>query len=69
MFSGCSVLLDSKETKLGSSDPEASPSAGENTGIALVPHRAWKYVTAGISGGVYISKVPGCHLVSQMSFQ
>ena len=31
---------DSKETELGSSDQEASPSAGKNTGIVLVPCRA-----------------------------
>ena len=28
---------DSKETELGSSDQEASPSAGKNTGVVLVP--------------------------------
>ena len=28
---------DSKESELGSSDQEASPSAGKNTGIVLVP--------------------------------
>ena len=32
MFSGCAVLLDSKEVKLGSSNQEASLSAGENRG-------------------------------------
>ena len=37
MFSGSTVLTDSKETKLGSSDQEASPSAGKNTGVVLVP--------------------------------
>ena len=36
-FSGCTVLPDSKETKLGSSNQEASPSAGKNTGLVLVP--------------------------------
>ena len=35
--SGCTVPPDSKETKLGSSDQEASPSAGKNTGVVLVP--------------------------------
>ena len=30
--SGCAVLLDSKEVKLGSSNQEASLSAGENRG-------------------------------------
>ena len=28
---------DNKETKLGSSDQEASPSAGKNIGVVLVP--------------------------------
>ena len=37
MFSGSTVLSDSKETELGSSDQEASPSAGKNTGVVLVP--------------------------------
>ena len=32
MFSGCTVLPDSKETELGSSDQEASPSASKNNG-------------------------------------
>ena len=37
MFSGCTVLPDSKETILGSSNQEASPPAGKNTGVVLVP--------------------------------
>ena len=37
MFSGCSVPLDSKESELGSIDQEASPSAGQNNGVVLVP--------------------------------
>ena len=41
---------------------EASPSAGENTGIVLVPCRAGKSVPTAISGGVDISEFPGCHL-------
>ena len=69
MFSGCTVLPDSKETELGSSDQEASLSAGKNTGIVLVPCRAWKCVPTAISGGVDISEVPGCHLLRQMSSQ
>ena len=41
---------DSKETKLGSSDQEPSPSAGKNTGVVLVlvPCCAWKYVPTAI---------------------
>ena len=33
----CTVLPDSKDTELGSSNQEASPSAGKNTGVVLVP--------------------------------
>ena len=37
MFSGCTVPPDSKDTELGSSDQEASPSEGKITGVVLVP--------------------------------
>ena len=63
MFSGCTVPLDSMETKIGSSNQEASPSAVKNTGIVLVPCRTWKCVPTAISGGADISRVPGCHLL------
>ena len=69
MFSGCTVSPDSKETELGSSDQEVSPSAGRNTSIVLVPCHAWKCVPTAISSGVGISKVPGCHLLRNMSSQ
>ena len=69
VFSGCCVPPDSKETELGSSDQEASPSADKNTGIVLVPCCTWKCVPAAISGVVDISKVPGCHLLRQMRSQ
>ena len=69
VFSGCSVAPDRKETELGSSDQEASPSTGKNTGVVLVPRRAWKWVPTAISGGVDIFEVPGCHLLQQMSSQ
>ena len=58
MFSGCTVPPDSKETKLQSSNQEASPSAGKNTGVILVPF-----------GGVDISEVPRFHLLHKMSSQ
>ena len=48
MFSGCTVLPDSKETKLGSSDKQASQSAGKNTKAVLVPCCAWKCVPTAI---------------------
>ena len=54
---------DNKETEHGSSNQEASPSAGKDTGIVLVPCCAWKCVPTAISGGVDISEVPGCHLL------
>ena len=41
VFFGCTVLPDNKETKFGSSDQEASPSTGKNTGVVLVPCCAW----------------------------
>ena len=63
MFSGCTVPPDNKETKLGSSNQEASPSAGENTGIVLVPSHACKCVPAAIFGGVNISEVAGHRLL------
>ena len=46
-----------------------SPSAGKNTGVVLVPCRAWKCVPTAICGGVDIFEVPGCHLLRQMSSQ
>ena len=58
---------DSKETKLGSSNQEASPPASENTSAVLVPCCTWKSVSAAISGGMNISEVSGCHLLRQMS--
>ena len=58
----------SKEIELGSSDQEASPSAGKNNGVVLVPCSHMEVSTA-ISGGVNISEAPGCHLLQQMSSQ
>ena len=61
---------DSKETKLGNRDQEASPSAGKKTGVVSVPCSCtWKCTPTAISGGVDISEVPGCHLLQQMSSQ
>ena len=55
--------LDSKETKLGSSNQEASPPAGNNTEIVLVPCYTWECVSIAISGDVDISEVPGYHFL------
>ena len=51
------MLPGSKETELGSSNNEASPSAGKDAGIVLVPHCTWKRVLTAISGpvDVYLS--------------
>ena len=57
------MLPDNKEIEYGSSNQEASPSACKNTGIFLVPCRAWKSVPTAISGGVDISEVPGSYLL------
>ena len=62
-FSGCTVLPGSRETELGNSDQEASPSAGKNTSIVLVPYRTWKCAPIAISGGADIFEVPVCHLL------
>ena len=69
MFSGSTLLPDNKETELGSSNQEASPSAGKNAEIVLVSCRPWKCVPTTISIDVNISEVPGCHLLQQMSSQ
>ena len=44
MFSDSTVPSGSKETELGSSNQEASPSAGKDTGVVLVPCRTWECV-------------------------
>ena len=58
MFFGCMVLSDSKETKVGGSNQEASPSAGKNTEVVLVPCDTWKCVSTAISRGVDIFQCP-----------
>ena len=54
---------DNKETGIGSSNQEAFPSAGKNTGVVS----AWKCVLTAIFGGLDISEVPVCHLLREMS--
>ena len=60
---------DRKETKLGSSNQEGSPSAGKNTVVVLVPCHAWNCTCITISSDVDIFEVPGCHLLCQMNSQ
>ena len=61
--------LHCKGTELGSSNQEASPSAGKNTVEVLVPCHAWNCVATASSGGLDIFEVLGCHLLRQMSSQ
>ena len=61
------MLLDTIDNGLGISLQEASLSAGENVGVVLVPCFVWKCVPAVISSGVDIFRVPGCHLLKQVS--
>ena len=63
MFSGYTVQSDSGEVELGSSNQEASLSAGEKNGAVLLPCCTRKCVPTAISNGVNISEVPGCHLL------
>ena len=62
MFSGCTVLPNSKQTKLGSSSQEASPSAGKNTRVVLVSCSRMEVHPYSFSGSVDISEVHGCVL-------
>ena len=66
-MSGCTVPLDSTETKLGRSDEEPSPSAGKYIRVVIVPCWALKCVPTAILGAVDISEVPGCHLLHEFS--
>ena len=69
MSSGCTVLPDSKETELGSSNQNTSLSANKNTGVVFVPCLIWKYVPIAISSGVDDFKVSRYSLLLQMNFQ
>ena len=69
MFYSCTLLHSSKETKLGSSDQEAPPSAGKNSRVVLVPSCSLKCVPTAISGGADISGVPLGHMLRQVSSQ
>ena len=63
MLSGCTVQPDTKESKLESSDQEASSSASKNILVELVSCQARKCVLTAISGGVSILEFLGCHLL------
>ena len=69
MLSGYTVPPDSKEIELGSSNQEASLPTGKNTRLVLMSCHTWRCVPTAISGGVDVLRVPGCHLLKQMSSQ
>ena len=69
MFSGRNVLPDSKKTKHGTGNQEASPSVGKNTGIVLVACLSWKCFAIAFSVGVDTFQVPGCHLTDEFSLR
>ena len=68
MFYGSTTLPDIKETKVGYSNYEVSPSTDKNTEIILLLCFTCKCLPTAISGGVDIFNVPGCHLLQQISF-
>ena len=53
----------SKETKLGNSNSDTSPSVGKNDGVVLVPYCGWNNVRTAIYGGVDISEGPECYML------
>ena len=63
------AFSDHSQTELGSSNREASPSAGKNTRAVLVPCCTCKCVSTADLDHVDISKVPGCQLLWPMSSQ
>ena len=63
------VPPDSKEMELGSSDQEASPSAGKNTGVVVAPCSHMEVFPFSYFWCCGYFEVPGCHLLRQMSSQ
>ena len=60
------------KNELGSSNQEASPPSGKNTGLVLGLNSHTKRAPTAptpISGGVDIFELPGCHLIWHMSSQ
>ena len=66
---GCTVPPGIKETEHGSSNQDASSSAGKIIEVVLVPCRVSKYVPTSISSGVDFSEVPECHFLQLTSSQ
>ena len=48
---------------------EVATKGFSSASIVLAPYPTWKCVSKAISGAMYISEVPGCHLLQQMSSQ
>ena len=69
MFSRYTVPPDSIAIKLDSNNQEASPSAGKNTGVVLVPFSRMEVRPYNFFGSVDLSEDPGSHLLRRMSSQ
>ena len=68
MFSGSTVPPVSKGIELGTSKQKASPAAGKNNRVVLVPCHSWKCIPTAISSGVNISENPGVSFVITEEF-
>ena len=64
MFSGSTAPHVSEGIELGTSKPKASPAAGKNNRVVLVPCYSWKCIPTAISSGVNISEIPGVSFVT-----
>ena len=61
MLSDCTVLANSKETVLRSSNQDVSSPEDKNVRVVIKLWRTWKSVHSAIFSGVDIPKVTGCH--------
>ena len=69
VFSGRTVLPDSKETELEGSDQEASPSASKKTKVVSVPCLHMEVCSYSYFWWCGYSWGPWCHLLWQMSYK
>ena len=68
MLSDCSVLANSKETKLGSSNQDASSPEDKNVRLVIKLWCSWKSVHSAVFSVVDIPKVTGCHFFMTATF-
>ena len=65
----CCLIERRPNLEVVTNDQKASPSAGKNIGVVLVPCPRMEVCPTAISSGVDIAEVPGCHLLWQKSSQ